>query len=316
VREYLERWLRDYVAIHVEKQSTRDGYARRVKKHLIPALGAVPLAKLAAARLQEFYRAKLESGLSSTSVNDPHRVLHIALESAVKWGLIGRNACDAAEPPKKRHVDLTASTPAECQKFLTTARKTGNRYYPVFAAALFTGMRQGELLVLRWADVDLDRALIMVQQTLEKAGKNPRFGTPKTKRSRRTVPIPSELVSTLRTWKAKQNEERLLLGADYRDYRLVLTIADGAPISHHNLTRRDFTRLIAAAGVPHVRFHDLRHSHASVLLAANVHPKIVSERLGHSSIGITMDLYSHATETLQREAAIVVGRILATAAAQ
>jgi integrase len=313
VREFLERWLADYVAIHIEKTLTREGYARRVKNHLIPSLGAVPLAKLTAVRLQEFYRAKLEGGLSPTSVNDLHRVLHVALESAIKWGLVARNVCDAAEPPKKQRPDLIVWTPAECSTFLEAVRASGNRYYPVFAAALFTGMRQGELLGLRWQDVDLDRALISVQQTLETAGTSPRFGMPKTKKSRRTVPIPPELVSILRTWKAKQNEKKLLLGAEYPDYGLVFTIAGGGPISHHNLTRRDFAKLIDLAGVPHVRFHDLRHSHASVLLAANVHPKIVSERLGHSTIGITMDLYSHTTETLQRDAANVVGRLLASA---
>jgi len=151
-----------------------------------------------------------------------------------------------------------------------------------------------------------------VQQTLERAGRHPRFGTPKTARSRRTVPLPAELVALLRAWKAQQNQERLLLGPAYRDYGLVFPLPDGGPIDYHNLSRRDFARLTAQAGLPRIRFHDLRHAHASLLLGANVHPKVVSERLGHASIGITLDLYSHVAAPLQRDAAATIGRILAS----
>jgi integrase len=199
-------------------------------------------------------------------------------------------------------------TQAECARFLEVAKD--NRYYPLFATALYTGLRQSELLGLRWPDVNFDSATVVVQQTLEKSGLEPRFGTPKTAKSRRTVPLPADLVAILRTWKAAQNTERLVLGPDYRDFGLVFTIAGGGPIQRQNLARRDFARLIAAAGVPKIRFHDLRHSHASLLLAANVNPKIVSERLGHNGIGITLDTYSHVLPTLQREAANTIGAIL------
>src|SRR5262245_45351746 len=267
VREFLERWLRDYVAIHVEKTSTRDGYARRVRRHLIPELGAAPLAKLAAARLQTFRRVKLEKGLSSTTVNDLNRVMHLALESTVKWGLVGRNACGAAEPPKKRHIDLTVWTPAQCQRFLATARESDNRCHPVFAAALFTGMRQGELLGLRWSDVDLGGGAARVQQTLQRAGARPVFGMPKTERSRRRVLLLPELVAALRRIKVAQDEERREAGDAYRDHGLVFAVPDGAPIHASNLQRRRFFPRIEEAGVPKIRFRDLRHSQATLVRA-------------------------------------------------
>ncbi|MBX6772229.1 MAG: site-specific integrase [Chloroflexi bacterium] len=160
--------------------------------------------------------------------------------------------------------------------------------------------------------MDREAGSLTVQQTLERAGRHPRFGTPKTARSRRTVPLPAELVALLRAWKAQQNQERLLLGPAYRDYGLVFTLPDGGPIDHHNLSRRDFARLTAQAGLPRIRFHDLRHASATALLAAGTHLKVVSERLGHASISVTGDIYSHVIPTLQREAAATIGRILAS----
>jgi integrase len=312
IREFLDKWLTDYVAVHVPKESTREGYARKVRNHILPALGGIVLTKLTAVKVQEFYRAKLDAGLSTTSVNDIHRVLHRALEIAVKGGLVGKNVCDATEPPKKRRVEMQTWTPEECQRFLAVSRES--RYHPLLATAIYTGLRQGELLGMRWRDVDLDAEVLVVQQTLEKAGAEPVFGTPKTAKSRRAVPLSPELVLLLRQWRAKQNEERLSLGPLYRDYGLVYTIPGGAPISRHNFGRRDFARLIQAAKVPKIRFHDLRHSFASLLLGANVDLKIVSEMLGHSTIGITADTYGHLRLGVKRQAAHVVERLLTVAA--
>jgi integrase len=308
---FLERWLRDYVGANIQKPKSREFYSSITRVHLIPALGSVALARLTPARVQEYYRDKLESGLSSTSVQGHHRTLHRALVCAVKWGLVGRNVCDATEPPKIRRLEMKTWTPAECLRFLNAAK--ANRYGPLFAVAIYTGLRQGELLGLRWLDTDFESGTLVVQQTLEKSGTEPRFGTPKTAKSRRLVPIPAELVTMLRAWKARQNAERLALGSEYRDYGLVFTIPGGGPIHHQNLSRRDFARLTEAAGVPKIRFHDLRHTSAGLLLGANVNAKVVSERLGHSSIGITLDTYSHVLPTMQREASDALGRILTVA---
>lgn len=171
-REFLERWLRDYVELHVPKENTRIAYRVIVRSHLIPVLGAIPLAKLTPTRIQEYYRQRLASGrlkgkgkkgeseptgkpLGPKTVHNHHLALHKALDCAVKWGLIARNVCDAADPPKKPQTEMTTWTPAEVVAFLETAKKSGNRYYPLFAAAIYTGSRLGELLGARWTDVDL-----------------------------------------------------------------------------------------------------------------------------------------------------------------
>ena len=174
-------------------------------------------------------------------------------------------------------------------------------------------MRQGELLGLRWSDVELDRGTLTIQQTLEKPGPSSIFGTPKTAKSRRTISLDADLVAILRVSKAKQNEERLWLGPKYRDLGLVFTIPGSSPVNRQNLSRRDFARVMTAASVPRIRFHDLRHSFASLLLGANFDLKLVSEMMGHSGIAITADTYGHLTLGHKAEAAIVVGRLLAGA---
>jgi integrase len=325
VREFLERWLRDYVDLHVPKENTGRGYRTIVRSHLIPSLGAIPLAKLTPARMQQYYREQLASGrlkgagkpgpsqatgkpLGAKTVHNHHLALHKALEFAVKWGLVARNAAD---PPQKPQTEMTTWTPAEAVTFLTAARESGNRYYPLFAAMLYTGARLGELLGARWADVDLDAGTFVVQQTLERSGRSPQFGTPKSKRSRRTIPLPPELVTILRAWKATQNEERLLLGPDYRDLGFVFTIAGGGPINENNLRNQSYERLVKLAGVRRVRPHDLRHCYASTLLADGVPLKTVSELLGHSSVSITADIYGHLTLETKRAAVERLGRIFA-----
>jgi integrase len=183
-----------------------------------------------------------------------------------------------------------------------------SRYYALLVLALTTGLRSGELFGLRWQDVDLDAGMLTVNQTLEKPGPNPRFGRPKSKASRRTVTLSAQVVETLRRHKGKQNEDRLQLGAEWYDFGLCFTVFDGKPLRSGNIRRDAFHPLIKKAGVPMIRFHDLRHSHATMLLSAGIHPKVVSERLGHSGIGITLDTYSHVMPNLQREAADTLER--------
>jgi integrase len=239
--------------------------------------------------------------------------LHKALDCAFRWGLVARNVCDAVDPPKKPQREMTPRTPAQAVTFLETAKGSGNRYYPLFATAIYTGTRLGEVLGLRWTDVDLDGGTIVVQQTLEKSGRAPLYGTPKSKKSRRTIPLPAELVGILRHWKAQQNEERLLLGPAYRDLGLVFTIAGGGPVNGDNLRRRDFARLTKLAGLPAIRPHDLRHTYASLLLADGEQLKTVSELMGHSSVSTTADIYGHLDLAAKRVAVSRLGRILAGA---
>jgi len=190
-------------------------------------------------------------------------------------------------------------------------QESRNRYYPLFAALLYTRARLGELLGAPWSDIDLDAGTLVVQQTLEKSETAPRFGTTKSKRSRRTIPLPPELVTILRHWKATQNEERLFLGTAYRDYGLAFTIPGGGPINEDNLRNQPFARLVKLAGVRAVRIHDLRHCYANTLLADGVPLKTVSELLGHSSVSITADIYGHLTLETKREAVNRLGSIFA-----
>lgn len=331
VREFLEQWLRDYVELHVPKENTRIAYRVIVRSHLIPSLGAVPLVNLTPTRINAYYREKLASGrlkgtgkkgesevtrkpLSPKTVRNHHLALHKALECAVRWRLIARNAADAADPPTKPQTEMSTWTLSEVVAFLSMAKESGNRYYPLFAALLYTGARLGELLGARWTDTDLDAGTIVVQQTLEKSGRNPRFGTPKSKKSRRIIPLHTELVPILKTWKATQNEERLLLGTDYRDFGLVFTIPGGGPVNGDNLRTQTFARLVKQAGVRPARIHDLRHCYASTMLAKGMQLGMISDLLGHSSISVTKDIYTHLDLETKRAAVNQLGPLFAAGA--
>jgi integrase len=186
--------------------------------------------------------------------------------------------------------------------FLAEARRS-SAYYALYVAALITGMRQGELMGLRWKDVDLVIGTASIQQTLYRLGKTVVTKEPKSARSRRTVALPSVLVNTLREVQAKQDAYRRDFGQAYEDYGLVFCQPNGRPLHAHNVTQRDFKRVAKTAGVPRIRFHDLRHCHATLLLQQGVHPKVVQERLGHSTISMTLDTYSHVIPGMQERAA-------------
>lgn len=313
VGAFLDRWLKDYVATCIDKPKTRQSYTMIARRHLIPKLGHLQLAKLTPAAVQSYYSATLAGGrvgsdgkptgkpLSATTVAHHHAVLHDALEFAVKLGLLGRNVTDATEPPRIRRQEMKTWSEDEVQRFLTAAE--ASRYYALFILAVTTGLRAGELFGLRWQDVDLAAGTLTVKQTLEKPGFAPSFGRPKSRASQRTLPLCHTSIVALRTHRATQNESRLRLGTEWYDFDLVFTVFDGKPLRSGNVTRDVYHPLIEKAGVPLIRFHDLRHSHATMLLSANVHPKIVSERLGHSGIALTLDTYSHVMPGLQREAA-------------
>jgi len=309
--EYLVRWLSDYLAPSGRAEWTRRTYTSIIRKHVIPALGCVSLQRLTPAMLQHYYAAKRENGslgnswlqkgasLSATTLAHHHAVIHEALEHAVKEGLVARNVSDAADPPRIKRGEMKTWSTEEAQRFLIATRES--RSYALFLAAITTGMREAELLGLRWQDIDLVTGSATIQQTLHRAGATPVFGRPKTERSRRQVALLPEFVSALRSHRIGQLAERLAAGSAYRDYGLVFTVPGGAPISPSNLLKREFLPLIEAAKVPKIRFHDLRHTHATMLLADGANPKVVSERLGHASIGITLDTYSHVLPEMQRE---------------
>ena len=259
--------------------------------------------------LQEYYAKALmdgrrdgKGGLSPRTVQHHHRVLAEALNHAVKWGLVARNVATAVDPPRPVHKEMVNSTPADIKQLLATAQ--GTPYYDLIFTALYTGMRRGELLGLRWCDVDPDLATLSVIQTLQRRyGGEYIFKEPKTIKSRRLISLPPSLAILLRERKAGVIAERSNLGLTFTDNDLVFSHYDGTPFDPSTVSHT-FNRIARKAGLPQMRFHDTRHAHASLMLRNGIHPKIVSERLGHSTIAVTIDLYSHVTPGLQEAAAL------------
>jgi integrase len=311
--EYLRYWLDAYAAVNVSAK-TLERYREIIERGVIPALGHVKLCGVSPSAIQSFYSKQLLSGgmrggpLSARTVLHYHRVLHEALRHAVKWQLLARNPADAVEPPRPRSVVVHALDESECASLLRAVRAT--RYeLPVFLA-IYTGMRRGEILALRWAEVDLGRGVAMVTRTLQQTAEGLSFKEPKSAKSRRQIALSPETVSKLKSHKARQAQQRLLLGPTYADEDLVCAQASGAPIKPDGFTA-SFKTFVSRRGLKTLRFHDLRHTHASLLLKGNIHPKIVSERLGHATIGITLDTYSHLMPGMQEEAARSIDRALA-----
>jgi integrase len=245
-------------------------------------------------------------GLSARTVVRYHQILHAALRQAVRWQLLLRNPADAVEPPRPARRELRTTTPEQARAVMAAADAT--QIGAFVRLALLTGMRRGELLGLRWQDVE--GGSVHVQQTAQRIpGQGIVFRQPKTRLSRRAVALSTDAVGVLRTHRARQAEEKLLAGPAYRDQGLVFATGLGTPIEPGNL-RRTWLRVTAAAGVPGLRIHDLRHAHATLMLGQGVHPKVVSERLGHASVNITLDTYSHVLPGLQAAAAEALDAVL------
>ena len=316
VAEYLERWLKDYAQPNVAAK-TFERYAEIARKHLIPHLGHFSLAKLHPLHIQEYYSYALEQGrrdnkggLSPQTVLHHHRLLRGALHQAVRWQLVVRNAADAVQPPRPRHKEVRALDDGETAKLLETAKST--RLHMPVLLALTTGLRRGEILALRWADLDLDAGSLAVRRSLQQTAGGLSFKEPKSAHSRRVVALPAITIDALKRHRSAQAQEKLRAGASYTDGDLVYPMEDGRPWQPSSLTH-SFVALVRKVGISGFRFHDLRHSHATQLLRQGVHPKIVSERLGHSTVGLTLDVYSHVLPSMQAEAAALMDRALRSA---
>jgi integrase len=297
---FVERWLRDYAQVRTAPKTSKR-YGELLRLHVLPVIGGIPLAKLRPSHIQTVLARMLASGLSARTVLHAYRVIKVALGHAVKWQLLARNPADAIEPPKPEASSINPPGPAAIVRILEAA--TRYPYQALIHAAVMTGLRQGEVLGLRWKDLDLDAGLLYVAQTVQwLPEKGFVFRSPKTSKSRRVVHLSPLTVTRLREHRQRQLEERVLLGPAYRDNDLVFASATGAPIDPANL-RRSWKGIINRAEVGHVRFHDLRHAHATLLIQQGEHVKLISERLGHASIGITMDTYGHLLPGMQAQAA-------------
>ncbi|WP_434075967.1 site-specific integrase [Moorella naiadis (nom. illeg.)] len=229
-----------------------------------------------------------------------HVVLHEALSQARESGLILQNPVEAAKPPRHPKKKVQPLNPEQVKRLLETAK--GDTLYPAFLLALGTGLRRGEILGLRWQDLDLQKGTLQVRQSLIRTREGFKFEEPKTEKSRRQIPLPPSVVAALKRHKAWVNQNKLIFGSDYEDHDLVFPVENGRPRDPKGFADH-FNRLLDKAGLPHIRLHDLRHTHATLLLLEGVHPKVVQERLGHSTVSITLDIYSHILPGLQEKAA-------------
>ena len=299
VGEYLDRWLSDCVRDSV-RQSTFDRDSYLVCSHIKPTLGRIKLNKLSPVHVQAFYRHRLDAGgLSASTVNKIHTVLHKALSQAMQWDLIPRNVTEAVKAPRPGGKEVRPLSPEQAKTLLEAVR--GDRLEALYVVAIATGLRQGELLALKWEDVELENGIIRVKRTLTRTGGKYTVGPPKSNRSR-SVGLTKRAVEALRTHLSLQLEEMERIGSLYQPGGLVFANNSGGTINPSNLRQRSLAPLLKKAGLPHIRFHDLRHTCATLLLSRNVNPKIVSEMLGHASIAITLNTYSHVLPTMQHDA--------------
>jgi integrase len=311
VGEFLEHWLESVTP--GLRASTAASYAMVLTKRVLPRVGSHRLASLTPGHLTAMYADLLAHGgrfgrpLSPRSVRYSHTVVGRALADAVDWGLLPRNPARSAKPPRAVKTEMLVWDVAQARQFLASVRD--DRLYAMWLLMLTTGLRRGEIAGLRWSDVDLDAGVISVQSTRVSVDAKVVTVEPKTAKGRRPVALDEATVESLRAHRLGQLEERMQLGGAWLDSGFVFVREDGAPYHPERLLIM-FRRATAEAGVPAIRLHDLRHTCATLALSAGVHPKVVQERLGHSSVNITLDTYSHVVKGLQHDAAEKVAALL------
>jgi integrase len=312
VADYLDRWL-DTVKPNVSPK-THQRYTEVCRKTIGPRIGTVILSKLIPPQISAAYTEALTSGrrkhgtggLSPRTVHHMHTILKGALAQAVEWSLLARNPCDAVRPPKVEKKPMMTFDLQQTAQAIEAVRPS--RLFIPAMLALLCGMRRGEIAGLRWRNVDLTTGKLSVVESAEQTGSVVRYKEPKTGKGR-SIALGSTIIDELKAWRLKQAQEFLKLGMRPSDETFVCTQADGSPHQPNNLTHR-WSLIIRGTSLPHIRFHDLRHTHATLLLQQGVHPKIASERLGHTKIGITLDLYSHVLPGMQDEAVAKVDAAL------
>jgi integrase len=291
VGEYLDSWLSDSVRGTV-RSSTFERHEGIIRLHIKPSLGRVWLKKLTPAHVRGLHREKLDAGLAPATVGKIHSTLHKALSQAVSDGIVPRNAADV-KAPRPTPEEMRPLSETEVRAFLDLARESGDRFEALYVLAITTGLRRGELLGLRWDDVSMERSTLRVGRALVREGGRHTLGETKTRRGRRQINLTPRTVSTLKAHHKKQQEEKIKLTGLYKDHGLIFATRVGTPINPENLVNRSFKPLLERASLPEIRFHDLRHTCATLLLGRGVHPKLVQELLGHATIAMTLDTYSH-----------------------
>ncbi len=286
VGEYLDRWLRDSVQGSV-RASTYKSYSHQVRRYLKPSLGRMKLRKLSPMHVQGMYREMQDRGLAARTVQYAHAVLNRALKQARRWGMVSHNVAEDVDPPQVKREEIRPLNRDQTRVLMKTAE--GHRLEALYIVAVHTGMRPGEMLALKWDDVDFDSETLQLNRALSDG----EFTAPKTARSRRQIKLTNGSLRALRAHRKRQLEERMQRAGLWRDHGLVFPSSVGTPLSHRNVVRA-FKELLKRAGLSQAfRLYDLRHTCATLLLSRNVHPKYVQELLGHRSIALTLDTYSH-----------------------
>jgi integrase len=313
VNEFLDKWLETALRPSVRPNSF-GSYSDVLRLYVRPVIGALRLSDLTPLHIQNLC-AKLqerEPKLSARTIRYTHCVLSGALKQAVKWRILAQNPAAMVELPRHTRKEMLALSPEEAKRFLAAA--VGDRWHALFVLALATGMRPSEYLGLKWSDVDLENGLVTVRRALiwrtwVKGGWY--FGEPKTPRSRRRIPLPVSVLRALLEHRRRQAEERLKAGPCYQNFDLVFAGGEGNPVCSLDIIRRHFKPTLERAGLPQaLRLYDLRHSCATLLLSENENPKVVSERLGHANIVLTLDTYSHVLPSMQQAASEKLESIL------
>lgn len=309
-RVSLQNFLEVWISAHSSRVRERTiyGYHNVLRRYIYPRLGNLPLARLKPAHIEELYSSLLRGSLSPRTITQVHRILKKALKQAVRWNYIGRNPSDLVDPPRFENKEMLALNRDELQRLLEAASRTPYGM-PIFLAA-FTGLRRGELVGLQWADIDMGSQTISVRrEVVFVPGKGHLVTSPKSPKSRRVVNVSPIVIERLQEHLGAQYLQRQYAGEVWKDAGWVFTGSDGGHLDPNTLSRV-FLRLRKELGFPPVVLHSLRHTHASLLLQAKTPMKVVQERLGHSTIAITADIYSHVSETLQKQAAIDFDRIV------
>jgi integrase len=312
VGDWLCQWLDVYAQSRI-RISTFEKYKSLVQKHIVPSLGKMLISDLRPEHIQRFYNEKLKQGrvdgkggLSEKTVGEFHLIIHQALDQAIKEGFLSKNVIDAIRKPQFKTYEIQPLSEEEVKKFLETI--THHPYYEPLLLECYTGLRRGELLGLRWSDVDLKNNTVSIKQSLIRTKQGLCFSEPKTAKSRRTIPIPQQLSNVLKRYKVKQNESKLVAGSAYQDKGLLFCNPAGSPLDPRSFTKA-FKKVLVDANLLKIRFHDMRHTHATLLLLLNEHPKVVQERLGHSTIRMTLDTYSHVIPGMQEKATQKLDRL-------
>lgn len=306
VAEYMNYWLENYAKVST-RQTTSNVYEKRTKRYILPNIGRVKMKDLKAMHLQKLYADLLkdgalyrDGGISPITIRHLHGMIHKALENAVRWQIVARNISQLVELPRVEKKETAVLTREQVQQLVETA-KDHELYIPVLLAVT-TGMRYAEIFGLAWKNIDLEKRIINIRQQIVRTKGEYQLTEPKTKSSERLISLSESLVAPLRKHKAEQGQKKWHYGKGFnKDDLVCCRPEDGQPYSATPV-RRKFRNLLEKAELPDIRIHDLRHTVATLLLEQGVHPKVVSELLGHSNIGITLDRYSHVSMTMQKEA--------------